>query len=132
MAPRCASPTSPPPTTSCSAHPAPAGNLGARSATSSLRSNAMRNFLRVVLLMLLATTIAHAQKPPAGIWEGYDGEWLHVSQQLLALAEATPAAKFSRRPAPGVRSTSEVFMHIVIANFYLLSVTRPKMPPEIK
>jgi uncharacterized damage-inducible protein DinB len=92
----------------------------------------MRNFLRVVVLMLLATTIAHAQKPPAGIWEGYDGEWLHVSQQLLALAEATPADKFSWRPAPGVRSTSEVYMHIVIANFYLLSVTGPKMPPEIK
>ncbi|HUE44117.1 MAG TPA: DinB family protein [Candidatus Sulfotelmatobacter sp.] len=92
----------------------------------------MRNFLRLALLMLLATTIAHAQKPPAGIWEGYDGEWLHVSQQLLALAEATPAGKFSWRPAPGVRSTSEVYMHIVIANFYLLSVTGPKMPPEIK
>jgi uncharacterized damage-inducible protein DinB len=69
---------------------------------------------------------------PGGIWQGYDGEWKHVSQQLLALAEATPAEKFAWRPAPGVRSTSEVYMHIVIANFYLLSVTGPKMPADMK
>src|SRR5216683_1311988 len=43
-------------------------------------------------------------------------------------AQATPEDKFSWRPAPGVRSTGEVCMHIAIANFYLLSVTGPKMP----
>jgi uncharacterized damage-inducible protein DinB len=68
---------------------------------------------------------------PEGVWQGYDGEWKHVSQQLVALAEATPAEKFSWRPAPGVRSTSEVYMHIAIANFYLLSVTGPKMPADL-
>jgi uncharacterized damage-inducible protein DinB len=73
-----------------------------------------------------------AQKMTKGIWEGYDGEWLHVSQQLIALAEATPPEKFAWRPAPGVRSTSEVYMHIVMANFYLLSVTGPKMPADLK
>ena len=52
--------------------------------------------------------------------------------QLIALAEATPPDKFAWRPAPGVRSTSEVYMHIVSANFYLLSVTGPKMPPDLK
>jgi len=73
-----------------------------------------------------------AQKAPEGLWQGYDGEWTHVSQQLIALAEATPAEKFSWRPAPGVRSTSEVYMHIAIANFGLLSLTGLKMPAEIK
>ncbi|HTV16084.1 MAG TPA: DinB family protein [Acidobacteriaceae bacterium] len=70
--------------------------------------------------------------PLDGIWHGYDGEWRHVSNQLVALAEATPADKFAWRPAPGVRSTSEVYMHIVLANFYLLSVTGPPMPPDLK
>lgn len=73
-----------------------------------------------------------AQDALDGLWQGYDGEWRHVSNQLIALAEATPAEKFAWRPAPGVRSTSEVYMHIVMANFYLLSVTGPKMPPDLK
>jgi uncharacterized damage-inducible protein DinB len=78
------------------------------------------------------TSAQSAQKAPEGIWEGYDGEWKHVSSQLIALAEATPEEKFSWRPAAGVRSTSEVYMHIAISNFYLLSVTGPKMPAELK
>jgi uncharacterized damage-inducible protein DinB len=68
---------------------------------------------------------------PEGIWQGYDGEWMHVSQQLIALAEATPADKFSWRPAAGVRSTSEVCMHIVTANFFYLSVTGLKTPADM-
>jgi uncharacterized damage-inducible protein DinB len=85
-----------------------------------------------LFLALLWSTPGFAQKMPEGIWEGYDGEWLHVSQQLVALAEATPPGKFAWRPAPGVRSTSEVYMHIVVANFYLLSVTGPKLPADLK
>jgi len=91
------------------------------------------------LLLLLAFTIAtlHAQTPAPdpnfeGVWEGYDGEWGHVSRQLLALAEAIPADKYTWRPAKGVRSVSEVFMHITQANFYLLSVTGPKMPADME
>ena len=72
------------------------------------------------------------KKVPEGIWQGYDGEWKHVTSRLIALAEATPAEKFAWRPAAGVRSTSEVYMHIVLANFYLLSVTGPKMPGDLK
>ena len=67
-----------------------------------------------------------------GLWQGYDGEWGHVSRQLIALAEAIPPEKFTWRPGPGVRSTGEVFMHIAITNFYLLSVTGPKMPGDLK
>jgi uncharacterized damage-inducible protein DinB len=93
----------------------------------------MKNCLGFVLLCVsFGAPAAFAQKAPEGIWQGYDGEWLHVSQQLVTLAEATPAEKFSWRPAPGVRSTSEVYMHIAMANFYLLSVTGPKMPTDLK
>lgn len=88
--------------------------------------------MRVLLLMvILCGKLALAQKPPEGIWEGYDGEWKHVTSQLIALAEATPDDKFAWRPAKGVRSTSEVYMHIAVANFYLLSITGPKMPEGV-
>jgi len=93
----------------------------------------MRKILALAaFLTFLCSSPVFAQKMPEGIWEGYDGEWLHVSQQLVALAEATPPEKFSWRPAPGVRSTSEVYMHIVLANFWLLSVTGPKLPADLK
>jgi len=80
-----------------------------------------------VCLLLTVSTVLSAQVPE-GIWQGYDGEWKHVSSQLIDLAQAIPEDKFSWRPGAGVRSTSEVFMHIALANFYLLSVTGPKMP----
>ena len=75
---------------------------------------------------------ARNNDPYDGLWQGYDGEWRHVSKQLIALAEATPEDKFAWRPAPGVRSTSEVYMHIALANFYLLSATGPKIPDGVK
>jgi len=87
----------------------------------------------VLLALVLAALPLHAQVDPLeGVWQGYDGEWLHVSRQLVALAEAIPAEKFAWRPAAGVRSTSEVLMHIAMANFYLLSVTGPKLPADLK
>ena len=86
--------------------------------------------MKTLLLATLLSTALHAQTE--GLWQGYDGEWGHVSRQLIALAEATPAEKFAWRPAPGIRSVSEVYMHIAMANFYLLSVTGPKMPADLK
>jgi uncharacterized damage-inducible protein DinB len=81
---------------------------------------------------IFLAALAGAQQVPAGILEGYDGEWMHVSEQLIALAEATPADKFSWRPAPGVRSMSEVYMHIVTGTYYLLNITGPKIPADLK
>ena len=89
--------------------------------------------MKTFWLTLIFAAALHAQKndPYEGMWQGFDGEWGHVSRQLVALAEATPADKFAWRPAPGVRSTSEVYMHAVLANFYLLSATGPKVPPDL-
>jgi uncharacterized damage-inducible protein DinB len=91
---------------------------------------------KILLWFALTATVLNAQTARQnpqyeGLWEGYDGEWGHVSRQLIALAEAIPADKYSWRPGPGVRSVSEVLMHIAQANFYLLSVTGPKMPSDM-
>jgi uncharacterized damage-inducible protein DinB len=81
---------------------------------------------------------ASAQSSPAktadaqGIFLGYQGEWHHATYELLALAEATPAEKFAWRPAPGIRSTSEVYMYIAITNFWLLSLVGRPMPSDLK
>ena len=97
------------------------------------RSNERKPMKAILMAVVLGAASLHAQVDPLeGLWQGYDGEWLHVSRQLLALAEAMPAEKFAWRPAPGVRSTSEVFMHIVIANLGLLDVAGVKAPADLK
>src|SRR5438093_10142858 len=89
---------------------------------------------KALFITILAVTAFHAQltfaqDPLDGLWQGYDGEWKHVSQQLVALAEATPADKFAWRPAPGsvppARSTCTSSMLTSI--FSALPV--PKCPP---
>lgn len=85
----------------------------------------------VAILFLSCGNSLFAQKIPTGIFQGYDGELQHVTEQLISLADAIPADKYSWRPADGVRSTSEVIMHIAAANLYLLSFTGRKMEPEI-
>ena len=84
------------------------------------------------LCLALSAVASHAQGTREGMWQGFDGEWVHVSRQLIALAEAIPAEKFTWRPAEGVRSVSEAYMHIALTNFELLSVTGTPMPAEIK
>src|SRR3984885_8209089 len=91
------------------------------------------HFVGAILLWLaLGAPVLFAQTAPEGLWQGYDGEWKHVSSQLIALAESTPAEKFAWRPAAGGRSPRGGYMHIVVANFYLLSITGPKMPAGLK
>ena len=37
--------------------------------------------------------------------------------EFLRLAEAFPAEKYTWRPAPGVKSVAEVFLHVSAANY---------------
>jgi uncharacterized damage-inducible protein DinB len=53
----------------------------------------------------------------------------HVGKQLVSLAEATPADKFSWRPTDEVRRMSEVYMHVAAANVLLPSLLGAA-PPE--
>ena len=88
---------------------------------------------KLLLLLVCLISPAIAQTLPGGIGQGYDGELKHVTSQLMDLAEATPTDKFAWRPSPGVRSTSEVYMHIAVANLYYVSVVGKQiMPAEIK
>jgi uncharacterized damage-inducible protein DinB len=88
--------------------------------------------LVVAFCFLVSVPKCFSQPDFGGFFQGYAGEWNHVSQQLIALAEATPADKFSWRPAQGVRSTSEVYMHLVRANFLMLDALGYKTPADFK
>jgi uncharacterized damage-inducible protein DinB len=74
---------------------------------------------------------ARAQGAPPELAQGYLPELALTSRQLLQLAEAVPAEKFGWRPAPGVRSISEVYMHLAVGNLYLLERAGVKAPLDL-
>jgi uncharacterized damage-inducible protein DinB len=82
-------------------------------------------------LALVWHTVA-AQTIPPELGQGWLPEFTLTSRQLLQLAEATPAEKFAWRPAPGVRSISEVYMHIATGNLWLLEQAGVKSPELAK
>lgn len=53
----------------------------------------------------------------------------HVEKQILSLEDAVPQDKFKWRPAPGVRSISEAYMHIAFANYNLTKLATGKEIP---
>ena len=75
----------------------------------------------IAATLALAIADSAAAQVPQGVGEGWLGEFDHASRQLLQLADATPVDKFAWRPAAGVRSIAEVYMHLGIANQFLLS-----------
>jgi uncharacterized damage-inducible protein DinB len=77
----------------------------------------------------LAVAPALAQEA-SGFKAEYLNEFDATSKHLLQLADAMPADKYGWRPGPGVRSVSEVYVHIATANFLLLGLTGQKLPPE--
>ena len=85
-----------------------------------MRINWIGNACLATALVVILAPSAPAQVPP-GVGEGWRGEFDHATRQLLQLAEATPPEKFSWRPAPGVRSISEVYMHLALANHFLMA-----------
>jgi uncharacterized damage-inducible protein DinB len=87
--------------------------------------------MKRLMFLLALVLVAHAQKIPPGIGKGWLPEFDHAASQLTALAEATPADKFGWRPAPGVRSIAEVYVHLAISNFYLMGMAGAPVPPDI-
>lgn len=57
--------------------------------------------------------------PPSGFRTDYLAEIDAVGKKLVELAEAMPADKYSWRPAPGVRSVGEVYLHVVGGNSFI-------------
>jgi len=78
--------------------------------------------------ILLVSGNASAQAPELGL--GWMAEFNLAARQILALAQAMPAEKFSWRPAEKVRSVSEVFMHIALGNYFILNGAGAKIPDD--
>ena len=84
----------------------------------------------VVLLFLVPSLSAWQRQKASGLKTEYLDDFAVTCKHLDQLSQATPADKYSWRPAPGVRSVSEVYVHIASGNFLLLSLTGVKLPAE--
>jgi uncharacterized damage-inducible protein DinB len=96
----------------------------------------MKNqFARVLTVLVLtgtfASAVAVAQTPDASkpsFGSEISKELADVEKKLVALAEAVPAEKYGWRPAEGVRSVSEVYIHVAGGNYMLPTIVGVKRP----
>jgi uncharacterized damage-inducible protein DinB len=74
---------------------------------------------------------AEPSAAPAGFRAEFIAEVDSVGKKLTDLANAVPEAKYSWRPAPGIRSVGEVYVHVAGGNFFLPSFAGVKIPEGI-
>ena len=91
------------------------------------------NIFFLILFLLLNINSLQAQSSDQSATESsfskdYMKEIDAAKDKLLALAEAIPQDKFGWRPGEGVRSVSEVFMHVFGANYFILTYVGGKLP----
>lgn len=83
--------------------------------------------LAAAMLLAIAQSNANSQTPtsksPTAPASGFRAEFLnelkYEEDRFVRLAQAMPADKYTWRPAEGVRSVSEVYMHVAAANYNL-------------
>jgi hypothetical protein len=67
--------------------------------------------------------------------EGFRGEYLWefeiAQRQIVAVAEAFPAAKYDWRPDPAARSVSEVLAHVATGTLMLLDFIGSPLPADL-
>jgi uncharacterized damage-inducible protein DinB len=85
----------------------------------------------VLWVLVLTASAATAQAPAKGFRAEFLAQQDGVEKELLGLAEATPPGKFGWRPAEGVRSVSEVYMHVAGGNYLFLGFAGVKAPDGI-
>jgi uncharacterized damage-inducible protein DinB len=88
----------------------------------------MNRLLWCSLLFLAASSFADE---PKGFRADLLAQIAHVEKQILDLENAIPDEKMTWRPAEGVRSISEVYMHIAWGNYLLAQVAGFKLPDDI-
>lgn len=98
-----------------------------------------RQMLLLAALFCVVATISAAQDKPAtssaapaaGARAEFLDEIAYYEQRFTRLAEAIPADKYSWRPAEGVRSVGEVYMHVVAANYGIAKALGTPFPAGI-
>jgi uncharacterized damage-inducible protein DinB len=75
----------------------------------------------VLAVAAVAPPLLIAQQTPAGVRGEILAQFNEAAEKLVQLAEAIPQDKFTWRPGAGVRSVSEVFLHVAGSNDFMLA-----------
>jgi len=87
----------------------------------------MKYLLTAFLLLLTAHSFCQGQFQKESA-----GSLTYVSGEVMQLAKAIPAEKYSYSPQQGVRSVAEVCAHIISANYFFASKLGAKLPADVK
>ena len=87
----------------------------------------------VCLSMLTAALPALAAEPPA---TGFRADFVQLlagaEKELVSLEQAMPQDKFGWRPAKGVRSVAEVYLHAAGSTYFFLDKMGRPIPADVK
>ncbi len=80
------------------------------------------------LVSLLSPALALAEDAPVGIRGEIMASMMDAGGKIQELAGAIPDGKYTWKPNKDVRSTGQVFLHVVAANYMLPSLIGVKSP----
>ncbi|HEY8924438.1 MAG TPA: DinB family protein [Polyangia bacterium] len=90
----------------------------------------------LILAVLAGGAAAAPAAPTPGASEkigALQGDVLGVladaEKKILSLEDAVPQNKLTWRPAPGVRSIAEAYLHVAFANYNMIRMATGKAPP---
>ena len=91
-----------------------------------------KGFLLGAIFTLFFVNGLFADPPQMTTVAGFKADFLQaldeIQQKVTQLADATPADKYNWRPAEGVRSVGEVYMHIAGGNYFVLKLAGVEPP----
>ncbi|SMD36651.1 Uncharacterized damage-inducible protein DinB (forms a four-helix bundle) [Reichenbachiella faecimaris] len=87
----------------------------------------MKNLLYILLIAPFLATAQDATQPTTYQQE-FAGSMSYSQGQIVKLIEAIPQDKYAWRPAEGVRSVSEVILHIAASTYNLSSALGTPLP----
>jgi uncharacterized damage-inducible protein DinB len=92
-----------------------------------------------LVIVILSSSIVFGQAPStdksdqamSGFCVEFVGQVHFIQGRLVELQKAVPQEKYSWRPAEGVRSVGEVYLHAAAANYYFAKFTGYEVPKDI-
>ena len=96
----------------------------------------MKNLVYFVLIITLNiaftinTTFSQTSSSDIVLVNEFIGQTDFIEGRLLQLAEEMPQSVYEWRPAEGVRSVSEVFLHAAFANYICVTVSGGVVPED--